>query len=151
MSRLAAWKGRCREEGLKLTPQRLSVFECLLSHPGHPSAEEVYQEVLRRCPTTAFATVYNTLHRLAEMGEIREIVVDELRRRYDVNTEAHEHAVCRVCHRIVDVDLGERGAALAQVDLSRYGFQVEAATVVFSGVCAECRCEPSKANAGRES
>ena len=135
---------RCRGRGVKLTPQRLAIFECLARRPGHPTAEEVYRDVLARYPTLSFATVYNTLELLAEMGEVRKVIVDELRRRYDVNTEPHQHAVCRQCRRIVDVREDEIGGgeplrqALEQVDLSARDFIVEGASVEFAGLCGEC-------------
>ena len=53
------------------------------------------------------------------------------RRRYDVNTEPHRHAVCRQCRRIVDVRGDEIGGgerlrqALEQVDLSAREFLME--------------------------
>jgi Fur family peroxide stress response transcriptional regulator len=135
---------RCRGRGVKLTPQRLAIFEYLARHPGHPTAEEVYRDVLERYPTLSFATVYNTLELLAEMGEVRMVIVDELRRRYDMNTEPHRHAVCRQCRRIVDVREDEIGGgdllrrALEQVDLSARGFSVEGTSVEFAGLCSEC-------------
>jgi Fur family peroxide stress response transcriptional regulator len=134
----------CRERGIKLTSQRLAIFKYLAQHAAHPTAEEVYRDVLTRHPTLSFATVYNTLELLAEMGEVRMVIVDELRRRYDVNTEPHRHAVCRECRRIVDVHEDEiRGGeklrqALAQVDLSQRDFIVEGASVEFAGLCGEC-------------
>jgi Fur family transcriptional regulator, peroxide stress response regulator len=134
----------CRERGVRLTPQRLAIFDYLGRRPGHPTAEDVYQDVLARHPTLSFATVYNTLELLAEMGEVRMVIVDELRRRYDVNTEPHQHAVCRRCRRIVDVHDDEIGGgellrrALAQVDLSARDFMVEGASVEFAGLCGEC-------------
>ena len=146
----------CRERGVRLTPQRLAIFEYLGRHPGHPTAEDVYQDVLARHPTLSFATVYNTLELLAEMGEVRMVIVDELRRRYDVNTEPHQHALCRRCRRIVDVRDDEIGGgdrlrrALSQVDLQASDFAVEAASVEFSGLCGACVREsgggPSETN-----
>lgn len=135
---------RCRQRGVKLTPQRLAIFEYLAGHPGHATAEEVYRDVLARHPTLSFATVYNTLELLAEMGEVRKVIVDELRRRYDVNTEPHQHAVCRRCRCIVDVREDEIGGgellrqALEQVDLSARDFIVEDVSVEFTGLCGEC-------------
>jgi len=135
---------RCRGRGVKLTPQRLAIFEYLGRHPGHPTAEEVYRDVLARYPTLSFATVYKTLELLAEMGEVRKVIVDELRRRYDVNTEPHQHAVCRQCRRIVDIREDEIGGgellrqALKQVNLSAREFIVEGASVEFAGLCREC-------------
>src|SRR5204863_1136434 len=122
---------RCRERGVKLTPQRLAIFEYLVRHPGHPTAEDVYRDILARYPTLSFATVYKTLELLAGMGEVRTVIVDELRRRYDVNTEPHQHAVCRQCRRILDVREGEIGGgellrhALEEVELSARDFVVE--------------------------
>jgi len=147
----------CRGRGVKLTPQRLAIFEYLGRHPGHPTAEEVYRDVLARYPTLSFATVYNTLELLAEMGEVRKVIVDELRRRYDVNTEPHQHAVCRQCRRIVDVREEEIGGgellrqALEQVDLSARGFIVEGASVEFAGLCGECaRAAPAMVGSSRK-
>src|SRR3954453_22370351 len=135
---------RCRGRGVKLTPQRLALSEYPGRHPGHPTAEEVYRDVLARYPTLSFATVYKTLELLAEMGEVRKVIVDELRRRYDVNTEPHQHAVCRQCRRIVDIREDEIGGgellrqALKQVNLSAREFIVEGASVEFAGLCREC-------------
>jgi Fur family peroxide stress response transcriptional regulator len=144
MRPLADVMAACRERGVRLTPQRLAIFDYLAQRPGHPTAEDVYQEVLARHPTLSFATVYNTLELLAELGEVRMVIVDELRRRYDVNTEPHQHAVCRRCRRIVDVHDDEIGGgdrlreALARVDLPGSDFVVEAASVEFSGLCGVC-------------
>jgi Fur family peroxide stress response transcriptional regulator len=131
---------KCRDAGVKLTPQRIAIFECLGERRGHLSAEEVYQDVLQRYPTLSFATVYNTLELLTELGQVREVIVDELRRRYDVNTEAHHHAVCRGCHQIVDVPLELVGAVLpeAGVKLAGYDFTIERVSVEFTGLCRAC-------------
>jgi len=132
---------RCRERGVKLTPQRIAIFECLEHRQGHLSAEEVYQDVLPRYPTLSFATVYNTLQLLTEMGEVHELIVDELRRRYDVNTDPHHHAICRKCHRIFDVEpavLGTAWAGPETVDVVGGGFRVETVSVELTGLCSAC-------------
>ncbi|MFN3651517.1 MAG: Fur family transcriptional regulator [Armatimonadota bacterium] len=130
----------CRARGIKVTPQRTAIFEALLRHPGHPSADEVYQEVLQRYPMLSFATVYNTLQLLTEMGQVREVIVDELRRRYDLNAAPHQHAVCRLCHRIEDVPIRAEDALrpAARSALQDCGFQLETATVQFIGLCGSC-------------
>jgi Fur family peroxide stress response transcriptional regulator len=142
MRALADVMAACRTRGVRLTPQRLAIFDYLVRNPGHPTAEDVYQDVVATHPTLSFATVYNTLELLVEMGEVRIVIVDELRRRYDVNTEPHQHAICRRCRRIMDVrdnEIGDRlRSALAQVDLRSSDFTVEAASVEFSGICGAC-------------
>ena len=139
MQELAPLLDKCRARGIKLTPQRIAIFECLAQRGGHPSAEEVFHEVSARHPTLSFATVYNTLELLTELGEVREVIVDELRRRYDLNTEPHHHAVCRQCHRIVDVPAGSAQLhGLSQVDLSSYDFACESTELQFTGLCGPC-------------
>jgi Fur family peroxide stress response transcriptional regulator len=135
---------RCRDQGVKLTPQRLAIFAYLSRNAGHPTAEDVYRDVLAHYPTLSFATVYNTLELLAEMGEVRKVIVDELRRRYDVNTEPHQHAICRLCRRIVDVPDDDIGSdeilrqTMRQFDRHVRNFIVESASVQFAGLCVEC-------------
>ena len=57
---------RFRETGLKITPQRLSIFELLRNNHSHPSAEDIYREVLKIHPSISFTTVYKTLQTLRD-------------------------------------------------------------------------------------
>lgn len=127
---------RCRERGMRITAPRLAIFRTLSQSKTHPSAEELFGEVRRQHPTVSFATVYNTLQLLTEMGEVRQIVVGELRRRYDPNVSDHQHAVCRQCHALVDVSVDV--SALEHIDLSAHDFQVEGVRVEFAGLCGRC-------------
>jgi Fur family transcriptional regulator, peroxide stress response regulator len=139
---------RCRARGVKATPQRIAIFECLQARGGHLTAEEVYEEVSQRQPTISFATVYNTLELLCELGEVRPVIVDELRRRYDVNPRAHQHAVCQRCHGIVDVDVAPEAvlrAILPLVDAEQIDFRIEGAAVKFYGLCSTCADAPESA------
>jgi len=36
---------RCRESGLKLTPQRSAIYKALINTDMHPTAEDIYREV----------------------------------------------------------------------------------------------------------
>ena len=60
-----------RAKGLKITPQRLRIFEVLHDSDRHPTAESVYDEVRVEMPTISLRTVYQTLNDLAGMGEPR--------------------------------------------------------------------------------
>ena len=42
---------------------------------------DVYQDAPARHPTLSFAAIYNILELPVEMGEVRRVIVDELRRR----------------------------------------------------------------------
>ena len=53
------------------TIQRQLVLSAVRQLQNHPTADEVYQEVQKNCPTISRATVYRNLKLLAEEGEIR--------------------------------------------------------------------------------
>jgi Fur family peroxide stress response transcriptional regulator len=61
----------CKEKGLKITPQRLAVYEILLRRKDHPTVEEIYEEVKKIYPFVSLATVYRTVETLEELGFIK--------------------------------------------------------------------------------
>jgi Fur family peroxide stress response transcriptional regulator len=93
---------RCREAGLRATPQRLAIFRALLGTKAHPSPEGVFAVVKDALPSLSLATVYNTLESLAEAGLIREVGQLSNTRRYDANQSHHHHLVCTACGAITD-------------------------------------------------
>ncbi len=120
----------------KRTPQRLAILDYLGENTSHPSADDIYRAVSRKYHSMSFATVYNTLNRLASAGAVRELTIDPDRKRYDPNTGPHNHLICISCKKILDVP-GEIPVALprgAAQDFSIIGNHVE-----FYGRCAACR------------
>lgn len=125
-----------RDTGLKLTPQRLAIFECLDGNREHPSADDIYRQVKEKFPTMSFATVYNTLEVLRERGGLLELTIDPDRKRYDPNTEHHHHLICLKCKKVVDVH------ADYDVDVpggQRDGFKIMGNHVEFYGTCSNCK------------
>ena len=59
-----------RANGWKITAQRQCIFRALEGDETHPSAERVYERVRTEMPNVSLKTVYQTLHDLAELGEI---------------------------------------------------------------------------------
>ncbi|HSB03943.1 MAG TPA: transcriptional repressor, partial [Thermodesulfobacteriota bacterium] len=95
---------KLREIGLKVTPQRQAVLKLLKANRTHPSAENIYHEIIKDYPGISFATVYNTLSKLAEAGEIQELDIDPNKKRFDPCLSRHCHFYCRVCKKIYDVN-----------------------------------------------
>jgi Fur family peroxide stress response transcriptional regulator len=125
-----------RYRGLKLTPQRIAIFDYLEGNKGHPSADEIYRAVSRHFPTMSFATVYNTLSALRERGAIRELTIDPAKKRYDPDTGQHNHLICLECRQVVDI-AGTYDLELP--DPFKYDFTVLATHVEFHGLCPECK------------
>lgn len=133
-----------RAHGRKVTPQRQCIFRALEGDDGHPTAERVYATVRVEMETVSLKTVYQTLHELAELGEVAALDVGTGAVRFDPNVERpHHHLVCRSCGRIRDVFVD-----LPPIELPRdlvQGYDVEQREVVFRGLCGECRAEASPA------
>jgi len=95
---------RIRAAGLKVTGPRLAILEQLERDVSHPTAEEVLAVLRKEHPSLSLSTVYKTLEAFLGAGLCHRVVGDGVRLRVDGVTEPHDHAVCRSCGRIFDVD-----------------------------------------------
>jgi len=90
-----------------MTPQRQLILDVVASIPGHLSADQVYQQVVRVFPEVNISTVYRTLDLLVSMGIASSRVDDDGESTYVFCTTAHHHhAICRRCGRVEEVDCG---------------------------------------------
>ena len=135
--------GEFRLRGLKVTPQRTSVFRILHGDHTHPTAESVHRAVARDMPSVSLRTVYQTLNDLAAMGEIRALDVGTGSTRFDPNIEtAHDHAVCQVCGAVRDIRVPSTPVASAALP---EGFEASATEVIVRGRCAACAAVDDRA------
>lgn len=122
--------------GLKLTPQRLAILSYLEGNKSHPSAEEIYKNVLKKYPTISFATVYSTLEALKKRGKVLELTIDPQRKRFDPNTEHHNHLLCVKCSAIADIH-SKYSLNVSASEAS--GFEIIGNHIEFYGICPECK------------
>jgi len=83
--------------------------------------------------TLSFATVYNTLRALDEVGHLGRLELGGATR-FDPNVTPHHHAVCDRCGSVRDVPV-----ARAPRKPELLGFAVERVEYVYRGVCSACR------------
>lgn len=129
-----------RDLGFKLTPQRLAILNYLQDNIDHPSADDIYRAVAKKFPTMSFATVYNTLSALKEKDRVLELTIDPGKKRYDFNTEPHNHLICVTCKQIADIP------AAFQLDLPKgmnRNFTILSNHVEFHGICPSCKQKKS--------
>jgi len=130
---------RLKENGCRLTPQRLALLNALVRAETHPTAEELYARVRETCPTTSRATVYKTLETLQELGEVLELEFRDGSNRYDgVHPHAHPHMICTRCGRISDLHAAELDDVLARV-IRASNFAIRSFRCDFFGLCADCQ------------
>ncbi len=132
-----------RAQGLKITPQRLRIFEVLHDSDEHLTAEAVHARVRTEMPTISLRTVYQTLNDLAAMGELNQLDLGTGSARFDPNLDPHHHLVCDACGDVHDVhaDFDE----VHVPDGDDHGFEVSATEIVFRGLCRDCRAAGRRA------
>jgi Fe2+ or Zn2+ uptake regulation protein len=130
-----------RAQGLKVTPQRLRIFEALHGTAAHPTAESVYAEVRAEMPTISLRTVYQTLNDLTAMGELAQLDLGTGSARFDPNLEPHHHLVCDSCGAVCDLHVDFSGVRVPEGH--DHGFAVSSTEIVFRGRCADCRTDSS--------
>ncbi|MCC5789562.1 MAG: transcriptional repressor [Opitutales bacterium] len=106
---------KCREKfkeflsdkDLRVTQQRMAIFEACHTLGGHFTAEELLVEARRIDPSVSRATIYRTLPILIESTLLREIDVGKDFKFYSIAPEsANEQAqvFCIDCEKINEVD-----------------------------------------------
>jgi len=103
MQQLEELVSSLREEGLRITPQRIAIVDYLLKTEEHPSAEHIHKTIQKKYPMVSLSTVYKTLDLLKEKKLVNEIEVDG-EARFDAHTNEHINLVCINCGKIEDVD-----------------------------------------------
>lgn len=127
-----------REKGLKVTPQRLAIYNMLMHTKEHPSAETIYKELVIDNPSMSLATVYKTLDSFKSSGLVRELSVGENCARYDAVTETHSHIVCTCCGRVDDI-LTNAFHNLSEQISNDTDYTILSEQLIFYGICPECR------------
>lgn len=138
------FKQLLKDNGLKVTNQRVLVLEALASCPGkHLTAEEIYELVKVDCSEIGLATVYRTIQMLLELHLVDRINLDDGYVRYEIGNESgtakhhHHHLICLSCGRVISFedDLLEE---LEKKITDKEGFQVVDHEVKLYGYCKEC-------------
>jgi len=135
--KLEAFIEKCRQEGLKITPQRIAVYEILLDSRNHPTVEEIYEEVKKRYPFVSLATVYRTVETLEQVGLAKKVCYWGSSARYDANTEDHHHLICVKCGAIKDIYIEDE----LKLPSEAGGFRISGYSVNVYGLCPNCQKE----------
>jgi len=137
--RLQELTRKLKERGYRLTPQRMAVLRILAVSKGHPSVEQIYDQVKADFPMTSLGTIYKTVNLLKEMGEVLELGFSDDGNRYDGNKPVpHPHLVCIKCKSIIDPEIPTLGILPQEVG-DRTGYRIVSHRLDFYGICPRCQ------------
>lgn len=123
---------------LRPTRQRKAVVEALGSFTDFRSAQEIHELLGERGETVGLATVYRTLQRLAEAGEVDLLRTEDgeaIYRRCSDNH--HHHLVCRSCGATVEVE-GPAVERWTRAIAAEHGYDDVSHTLEIVGTCRDC-------------
>ena len=135
--RIRIFKQICNKLGLKVTHQRLEIFNEISSARDHPSTEEIFRRIKRKLPTVSFDTVYRTLALFERHRVITRVCRADDRTRYDFNLEPHYHLVCTRCRKIQDFFWPDLDHLAVPVETEEWGM-IEDRYMEFRGICRKC-------------
>ena len=135
--KLRSFEDLCRDNGLKITPQRVAVYKALVSTDTHPTAEEVHRMVRRDIRNISLDTVNRTLLTLAEIGAAFQVEGTGQPRRYDGGLEDHQHFRCIKCGKVIDFHYEPFDNIEIPAHLQGR-FQIMRKTVYLEGTCKTC-------------
>ncbi len=131
------FRKKCRENNLKVTPQRTEIYKELLKAKDHPSADMMYNRVKKNLPNISFDTVYRTLLSFSEIG-IADIVEGYGEpKRFDPDIREHHHLRCTKCGNIIDFhcELYDNIEIPGEI---KKEFNVIKKRVILEGICKKC-------------
>jgi Fur family peroxide stress response transcriptional regulator len=129
---------KLKEHSFRITPQRLAVLEVLAASEGHPTVEQIHEQVKTDFPTTSLATIYKTVSLLKELGEVLELGFANGSNRYDGSKPyPHPHLICTRCNTIIDPDLSSLQDLKKEL-MDETGFVITTHRLDFFGICREC-------------
>ena len=132
---------KLKDNGHKITPQRLAIRRILAKSEDHPSVEDIYDKIKNDFPTMSLATVYRNIVVIKSLGEVLELGFPDGSNRYDGNRPPpHPHVICIQCKKIVDPDLTSLDEMKKEVSLET-NFEILNHRLDFFGICSNCMAE----------
>jgi Fur family peroxide stress response transcriptional regulator len=142
-AKTADFRARCRQAGLRITPQRLAVYHALLETPDHPSAEAVFRRVRPDLPNISLDTVNRALLTFSRIGAAFVVEGSGDAKRFDGNLKSHQHFRCVNCRRIVDFYHEPFDNIPVPKNIGK-NFTVLRKTVCVEGICDLCHGAAAK-------
>ncbi len=128
-------RSKLKDLDLKVTPQRVVILKTLADNKRHPTAEEIYREVIKKQPNIAVGTVYNILETFVNKGIAEKISSIDDKMRYDLISEDHHHLFSKNSDEIADYfDEKLSGIICSYLEVNEIpGFKVEGFKLNISG------------------
>lgn len=131
-----------RQQGMRVTRERLVLFDEIFDHHGHIDAEDLLDGMQAKGVKISRATVYRNLDLMVECGLVRKYRLGRNRFLFEHvhRGQQHDHLVCEECGRVAE--FVSPGIAALQTEICRaHGFVSNHHTLQILGLCEDCAAE----------
>lgn len=136
---ISGYRQQLKDSGYKMTRYREALLE-LFSVERYPlSVPDILDYLAQKGMEPNKTTVYRELDFLMKEGVVVEIEFGDGKKRYErADLPHHHHLICRVCKRVVDVELDVDIHSVEERIGNEHGFVDVEHVIEFFGVCDEC-------------
>lgn len=128
---------KCKDAGLKVTHQRLTIYKKVRAMNNHPSVERLFESLKPELPTISYDTVHRTLMTFNNLGLLDIVEGQGGPRRFDPNLRPHHHLHCVKCDKIIDFYDRSYDALELPEDLEKR-FTILGKRVIIDIICTDC-------------
>ncbi len=128
-----------QSKGLKLTSERLTIFNEALATEGHFEADDLLVILKQRGRKTSRATIYRTLEILAESGVLRKVYLGSAAIHFEKISDKprYDHMICQKCGARIEFHQPELLKLQANL-VDEYKFEVKDYCYQIFGLCKNC-------------
>ena len=96
------FREQLKAKGLKITPQRIAIYEAVVELKNHPTAENIIDYIKTNHPNVSVGTVYKVLDSLVENQLLKKVKNEKDIMRYDAIMQKHHYLYCSETDKIED-------------------------------------------------
>lgn len=126
-----------KDNGIKLTKQRMSILQILIDTNQPLDAEGIYERLRENLEGCNLSTVYRNMELLVNLNLVIESTMGQ-KAYFSLNQHEHAHYVqCLSCKQVVQVD----GCPFEQYErqlAEKLGFKMLGHRVELFGICKKC-------------
>ncbi|HET7591034.1 MAG TPA: transcriptional repressor [Solirubrobacterales bacterium] len=144
-------RARLQAAGYRRGGARTAVVAALSRHGCAVTALDLEEELRRRKPAPARASIYRALEQLEQLGLLRRLEVTRGvagYERIEPDGEHHHHAICSECGRMIPFEDASLERAIVKVS-GRMGFDAAEHEVTIRGRCERCSTLTARSAARR--
>ncbi|MEQ1552932.1 MAG: transcriptional repressor [Ferruginibacter sp.] len=98
------FREKLKQKGLKVTLQRVAIYDTVLHLKNHPTAENIIEYLKNSHPNISVGTVYKVLDLFVENDLLKKVKTENGIMRYDAVLANHHHLYCTETDRIEDYE-----------------------------------------------